>query len=132
MIKNKVNLWIGNNFSSADDYTRYFELDYSNDGDIDDPDYKICGFCKGLGIKWYDEDFIGIIRRESKAVPLDDLLEEAAIDEGVKENVKSKCYASGIQKANALVWYADSALAVKPDPSVSYNGLKCIGLFEGD
>ncbi|WP_179141364.1 immunity 22 family protein, partial [Cronobacter sakazakii] len=80
----------------------------------------------------YDEDFIGIIRRESKAVPLDDLLEEAAVDESEKENVKSKCYASGIQKANALVWYADSALDVKPDPSVSYNGLKCIGLFEGD
>ncbi|MDQ9186169.1 immunity 22 family protein [Cronobacter sakazakii] len=72
------------------------------------------------------------MRRESKAVPLDDLLEEAAVDESEKENVKSKCYASGIQKANALVWYADSALDVKPDPSVSYNGLKCIGLFEGD
>ncbi|ELY3740251.1 immunity 22 family protein [Cronobacter sakazakii] len=132
MINNKVHLWIGNNFSSEDDYMRYFELDYSTDGDIDDPDYQVCGFCKGLGIKWYDEDFIGIIRRESKAVPLDDLLEAAAVDEGEKENVKAKCNASGIQKANALVWYADSALDVKPDPSVSYNGLKYIGLFEGD
>ncbi|EKM6343768.1 immunity 22 family protein, partial [Cronobacter sakazakii] len=61
-----------------------------------------------------------------------DLLEAAAVDESEKENVKSIYYASGIQKTNALVWYADSALAVKPDPSVSYNGLKYIGLFEGD
>ncbi len=50
MMNNKVHIWIENNFSSADDYIRYFELDYSTDGDIDDPDYKICGFCKELGI----------------------------------------------------------------------------------
>lgn len=96
MIKNKVNLWIGNNFSSEDDYIRYFELDYSTDGDIDDPDYKICGFCKELGIKWYDEDFIGIIPRENKEVSIDDFLEAVAVDEGEKENVKTKCNASGI------------------------------------
>ncbi|EOV9543741.1 immunity 22 family protein [Cronobacter sakazakii] len=132
MINNNVHLWIGNNFSSEDDYMRYFELDYSTDGDTDDPDYNVCGFCRDLGIKWYDVDFIGIIPRENKEVSLYDLLEEAAVDESEKENVKSIYYASGIQKANALVWYADSALDVKPDPSVSYNGLKYIGLFEGD
>ncbi|KAB0866820.1 hypothetical protein FZH98_10915 [Cronobacter sakazakii] len=51
MINNKVHLWIGNNFSSEDDYMRYFELDYSTDGDTDDPDYNVCGFCRDLGIK---------------------------------------------------------------------------------
>ncbi|WP_406549578.1 immunity 22 family protein [Cronobacter malonaticus] len=60
------------------------------------------------------------------------MLEEAAVDESEKENVKSKCYASEIQKVNALVWHADSALDMKPDPSISYNGLKYIGLFKGD
>ncbi|EOU1338696.1 immunity 22 family protein [Cronobacter malonaticus] len=75
---------------------------------------------------------MGIIHRESKAVPLDDLLEEAAVDESKKENVKSIFNASGIPKLNALVWYADSELNMKPDPSISYNGLKYIGLFEGD
>ncbi len=29
---------------------RYFYLDFSNDGDIDDPDYNVCGFCRDLGI----------------------------------------------------------------------------------
>ncbi len=29
---------------------RYFELDYSTEGDIDDPDYNVCGFCRDLGI----------------------------------------------------------------------------------
>ncbi|EOB9998569.1 immunity 22 family protein [Cronobacter sakazakii] len=132
MINNKVHIWIGNNFSSADDYMRYFELDYSTDGDTDDPDYNVCGFCRDLGIKWYDEGFIGIIPRENKEVSIDDLLEAAALDEGEKENVKAKCNTSGIQKANALVWYAESALNMKPDPSVSCNGLKYIGLFEVD
>lgn len=75
---------------------RYFGLDYSTDGDTDDSNYNVCGFCRDLGIKWYDEDFIGIITRENKEVSLDDLLEAAAVDEGKKENVKSKCYASGI------------------------------------
>ncbi len=96
MINNKVHIWIENNFSSADDYIRYFELDYSTDGDIDDPDYQVCGFCKELGIKWYDEDFIGIIPRENKEVSIDDFLEAVAVDEGEKENVKTKCNASGI------------------------------------
>lgn len=50
MMNNKVHIWIENNFSSADDYMRYFELDYSTDGDIDDPDYNVCGFCRDLGI----------------------------------------------------------------------------------
>ncbi|EPE7078961.1 immunity 22 family protein [Cronobacter sakazakii] len=63
---------------------------------MDDPDYNVCGFCRDLGIKWYDVDFIGIIPRGNKEVSLDDLLEAAAVDEGKKENVKSKCYASGI------------------------------------
>ncbi|ELY4859008.1 immunity 22 family protein [Cronobacter sakazakii] len=132
MVNNKVHLWIGNNFSTEDDYMRYFELDYSTDGDIDDPDYQVCGFCKDLGIKWYDEDFVSIIPRKNKEISLNDLLEEAAVDEGEKENAKAKCYALGIQKANALVWYADSPLNMKPDPSISYNALKYIGLFEGD
>ncbi|EPA9747564.1 immunity 22 family protein [Cronobacter malonaticus] len=71
-----------------------------------------------------------IITRENKAVSLDVLLEEAAVDESEKENVKSIFNASGIPKANALVWYADSELNMKPDPSISYNALKYIGLFE--
>ncbi|CCJ90732.1 hypothetical protein BN132_2660 [Cronobacter turicensis 564] len=38
----------------------------------------------------------------------------------------------GIKKANAMVWYADAELNIKPDPAISYNELKYIGLFEGD
>ncbi|ELY4677571.1 immunity 22 family protein [Cronobacter turicensis] len=132
MSDNKVHLWIGSNFLSEEDYMAYFELDYSTEGDIDDPNYKVCGFCRDLGIKWYDEDFIGIIPREENEVSLDILLEEAAVDEDEIKNVRAKCKSLGIKKANAMVWYADAELNIKPDPSISYNGLKYIGLFEGD
>ena len=29
--------------------------------DFDDPDYKLCPFCKDINQRWYDEDLIGII-----------------------------------------------------------------------
>jgi len=32
----KIHVWVGVNFSSEDDYLKYFELDYSVD--LDDPD----------------------------------------------------------------------------------------------
>ncbi|MEI2680971.1 immunity 22 family protein [Erwinia aphidicola] len=128
----KVHLWMGTNMGSESKYQEYFELDYSVEGDFDDPSYKVCGFCKDVGIKWYDEDFIGIIPRKAVEVSLDDILEDAAVDDDEKESIKEKCLALGINKANALFWYADAELTVKEPIKNSYNGLKYIGVFDGD
>ncbi|WP_275389799.1 immunity 22 family protein, partial [Xenorhabdus bovienii] len=71
--ENSVHLWIGNNFSSEDEYMKYFELDYSVEGNFDDPNYKLCQFCKDIGLQWYDEDFIGIIPRRDESVSIDEI-----------------------------------------------------------
>nr|WP_306309658.1 immunity 22 family protein [Xenorhabdus yunnanensis] len=49
VIENRVHLWIGSNFSSEDEYMEYFQLDYSVEGDFENPNYKICQFCKDIG-----------------------------------------------------------------------------------
>ncbi|AVB21596.1 MULTISPECIES: immunity 22 family protein [Pseudomonas syringae group] len=128
----KVHLWVGTNFSSESDYKKYFELDYSTEGDFDDPKYKLCGFCKDVNIKWYDEDFIGIIPRHENEVEVDEILKDAAIDQSEWLRAKAACASLGILKANAVFWYADADLIVSPSDKNTYNGLIYIGLFEGD
>ncbi|MHA8113676.1 immunity 22 family protein [Kosakonia cowanii] len=110
----KVHLWIGSNYDSEEQYHSYFALDYSTDGDFDDPAYQVCPFCRYLGIKWYDEDFIGIIPREAEDVALDEILQEAAIDKDEISKVKAICSASGIEKTNAILWYSSGDLPLSP------------------
>lgn len=131
-MENKVHVWIGNNFSLEEEYIKYFELDYSVEGDFDNPNYKLCGFCKDIGIQWYDIDVIGIIPRHNEEVILDELLLDAAIDDNEFISVKKKCANLGIKKANAIFWYQDAELVLKKPIKSQYNGLKYIGLFNGD
>lgn len=130
--ENVVHLWIGSNFSSEENYMEYFKLDYSVEGDFDNPDYKLCGFCKDIGIQWYDEDFIGIIPRQDNEVTLDEILIEAAIDQDEWISVKKHCDKLGIKKANALFWYQDAELTIDESINNQYNELKYIGVFKGD
>ncbi|WP_397457604.1 immunity 22 family protein [Pseudomonas asplenii] len=132
MANNNVHIWIGSNFSPEVEYMAYFKLDYSVEGDFDDPAYQLCGFCKDIGTRWYDEDFIGIIPRAGDDVPLDEILMEAAVDEDELPQVKARCQALGISKANAIFWYQDAELVLPQPIKDSYNGLKYIGLFQGD
>lgn len=126
----KVHLWVGTNFEAESDYQKYFELDYS--AELDEPTYKVCGFCKDIGIRWYDEDFIGIIPRSEQEIALDDLLKNSTLDPSELENVKAECANLGITKANAMFWYSDGGVDVSQPYKSNYNGLKYIGLFEGD
>ncbi len=128
----KVHLWIGTTHQPEAKYQRYFEIDYSTEGDLDDPNYKICGFCRDIGEVWYDEDFIGIIPRSETEVSIDEILTEAAIDVADYDDIKSICNALGIEKANAIFWYADASLTISEPYKENYNGLKYIGLFNGD
>jgi len=127
-----VHVWVGSNFSKDDEYMSYFEIDHSTEGDFEDPNYKLCGFCRDVGIVWYDEDFIGIIPRCEHEVSLDEILTEAAVDEDELPLVKARCEALGIKKANAIFWYQDADLVLEQPIKDSYNGLKYIGVFQGD
>jgi len=126
----KIHVWVGSNFESEADYLKYFELDYSVD--IDNPAYKVCGFCKDVGIRWYDEDFIGIIPRKSQEVNLDEIVKESSVDPSELERLKAGCVSNGINKANAIFWYSDGGVIVSEPLKSNYNGLKYIGLFEGN
>ncbi|WP_193016256.1 immunity 22 family protein [Proteus sp. FME41] len=131
-MENKVHLWIGSNFSSEEEYRHYFELDYSEEDGIDSPNYRVCGFCKDLGIVWYDEDFIGVIPRFDNNVTLDDVLVDAAVDESEISSIKAKCEALGIKNANAIFWYQDPELVIKESGNQTYNNLHYIGEYNGD
>lgn len=43
-----IHIWIGTTHKTEEEYLKYFELDYSTEGDFDDPDYKLCLFVKTL------------------------------------------------------------------------------------
>lgn len=131
-MENKVHLWIGSNYSSEEEYMHYFELDYSGEGEIDDPNYKVCRFCQDLGIVWYDEDFIGVIPRFDNNVTLDEILVDAAVDESEISLVKAKCKELGIKSANAIFWYQDPELVIKEHDNQTYNNLHYIGQYNGD
>ncbi|AXM94860.1 immunity 22 family protein [Pseudomonas plecoglossicida] len=126
----KIHVWVGSNFESEADYLKYFELDYSVD--IDDPAYKVCGFCKDIGIKWYDEDFMGIIPRKPQEVSLDEIVKDSSVDPSELERLKASCVSNGINKANAIFWYSDGGVVIPEPLKANYNGLKYIGLFEGN
>lgn len=126
----KVHLWIGTNFSSNEVYLKYFELEYTED--LDDPAYKACGFCQDIGARWYDEDFIGIIPRKSCEVSLDEILKDAAVDRACIGSVKAECLRLGVTKANAIFWYSDGATPISIPLKSNYNGLKYVGLYEGE
>ncbi|KIY37543.1 hypothetical protein TZ03_27290 [Pseudomonas sp. 10-1B] len=126
----KIHVWVGSNFSLEPKYLKYFELDYTVE--LDDPAYEICGFCKDIGIEWYDEDFIGIIPRWEKEVDLDQVLAESSVDFSEMGNLKAACLKLGITKANAIFWYSDGGTVVSRPIKSSYNGLQYVGLFEGN
>ena len=96
MNDNNVHVWIGSNFASEAEYMDYFKLDYSVEGDFDDPCYKPCGFCKDIGTLWYDEDFIGIIPRCNSEGSLNEILVEVAVDQDELPLLKKSCEAPGI------------------------------------
>ncbi|MFZ4931761.1 immunity 22 family protein [Chryseobacterium sp. Mn2064] len=129
---NKIHLWIGTTFKPEEEYQKYFELDYSTEGDFDNPKYKLCEFCKDIGKVWYDQDFIGIIPRFEEEVSLDEILEESSTDPEEWDSIKDFCHQNGIEKANAVFWYADGDLVVPKPYRTAYNGLQYIGMFEGD
>ena len=127
-------LWIGITDKSEEDYNKYFEIDYSIE-DIDDPDYKPCQFCKDIGEKWYDEDFIIMNSPLEKEIDIEDFIktEYSGVDKQEYEKILNKCMKLNILKANALISYSVSDdkndLLDIPNKNIYFNGLKYIGCF---
>ncbi|PIT40773.1 hypothetical protein BHC54_02320 [Snodgrassella alvi] len=110
-------------------YNKYFELDYSTE-DLDDPDYKVCDFCKDISDNWYDEDFIAYPEPLKKEVDIGKLIDKLISPElDCRQKIINRCHSLGITKANALFWYKASELTLKKPYKENYNGLKYIGIF---
>ena len=123
-------LWIGTNFMPIEKYNKYFELDYSTE-DLDDPDYKVCDFCKDIGDNWYDEDFLAYPEPLKKEVDIGKLIDKLIFSKlNCKQEIINRCHSLGITKANALFFYKASELTLKKPYKENYNGLKYIGIFK--
>ncbi|WP_285398391.1 immunity 22 family protein [Lysinibacillus sp. fls2-241-R2A-57] len=124
----KVHIWVGNNFEK--DYEEYFELDYREDVEIGDLDYKICSFCKDIGEVFYDEDWIGYTQH-SQEIDLDILINqgELSVMEETITKIREICIKKGVEKANAVFWYYDGGIMIK-DKEKLYNKLTYIGMFD--
>lgn len=125
----KIHIWIGHTNKDEDSYDEYFELDYSTEGDFDDPDYKPCQFCIDIGKKWYNEDFLGNIPLFDEDVEITKLLGQTVLAKDEVANVISKCNNLGIEEANAVFYYTDSELNIQEPYQENYNDLKYIGMF---
>jgi hypothetical protein len=126
----KIHIWIGTTKKSKEEYFKYFELDYSTEGDFDDPDYKECGFCIDISEKWYDEDMIGIIPVSNENKPIVSLLEEIPLKKSEYDKVVNRCNLIGLNYGNAIFYYTDSELVINKPYKNNYNDLKYVGFYE--
>jgi hypothetical protein len=127
----KVHIWIGTTEKDEEAFAEYFEQDYSTEGDFDDPEYKVCGFCEDIGEKWYDEDFLGVGMFDS-AVEVKELLYETVIKvPEAYDAACAKCAELGITGGNMVFYYTDANLVVA-DSNKKYNGLQYLGLFDSE
>lgn len=124
-----IHVWIGKTDKEEDEYLKYFELDYSTEGDFDDPEYVVCQFCKDIGEKWYDEDFIGIIPLFEEELSVKDILKQVPIANEEIENVVSKAEELGVLSGNAVFYLTDSEIELPKPFKATYNNLMYIGKF---
>jgi len=125
----KLHVWIGINHN--ENYKSYFELDWSTH--LDDPAYIVCGFCRDIGKKWYDNRCMHVIISNDQRTPVDVdvLLGELFVTEETLFDVKEICKMKGIQKANLMFFYIDHETTIQ-DKDKLYNGSVYIGEFDCD
>lgn len=124
----KVHIWVGNNFEK--DYEEYFELDYREDVEIGDSDYKVCGFCRDIGVEFYDEDWIGYAQHPQE-IDLDILINQDELSVTAETIIKIReiCIRLGFEKANSIFWYYDGDIEMKGKEK-PFNNLTYIGMFD--
>jgi hypothetical protein len=124
-----IHLWIGTTEKNEEDYLKYFELDYSTEGDFDDPEYKLCEFCKDINKQWYNEDFIGIIPLHKNKILVGELIKETPIDRNEISKIIEECNRLNIVKGNAIFYLTDAEIEINKPYKENYNGLKYIGKY---
>lgn len=127
-MKRNIHIWIGTSSKEEEEYLKYFELDYETE-DFEDPNYRVCGFCKDIGEVWYDEDFIGIIPLFEEEVGVDELIATTPLGSVSKKSVREECLKLGIKKGNAIFFISDTDLNIEQPYKDNYNELKYIGKF---
>lgn len=125
----KVHIWIGTTTVTEEVYLKYFELDFSTEGDFDDPDYKVCGFCSDIEMNWYNEDFIGIVPRFEEEQCISEIIKSTVVNKLGYPKVFEECRNLGITKANTILFYTDAKLELRKS-NQRYNGLQYIGVFD--
>jgi hypothetical protein len=120
----KVFLWLGKTSKTQEAFDEYFKLDYS-----EDDTKKICGFCKDIGKKWYDEDFIGYLRFDEE-MSVTDILKDVPISPDDTDAILEKCKELNLESVNAVYWY--SGEIETPSHSKDYNELLFIGEYNLD
>ncbi|WP_149274988.1 immunity 22 family protein [Pareuzebyella sediminis] len=125
----KVFIWLGETDKSQQQLEDYFRLDYSVEGNFDDPTYKICGFCKDIGEKWYNEDFVGYLKFKN-SLSIQEILKHIPVALHESKKIMSICREMGIVKVNCSYWYSGEIKI--PSRHKSYNGINFIGEFDLD
>lgn len=125
-----IHIWIGTTKKNQEEYDCYFDLDYSTEGDFDDPEYRVCQFCIDINQKWYDEDMLGNIPLFCDNQPVENLISLVPIYKEEVENILSICSSLGVKSGNAIFYYTDSELVIDEPCRDNYNGLSYIGRFK--
>ncbi len=121
----RIFLWLGDTNKNQSQFDEYFKLDYSENID----DRKVCGFCKDIGIKWYDEDFIGYLKFDQK-MTISEILENVPVSPDDIDEVLSICKELDIEFVNSVYWY--SGEIESPSINKRYNELLYIGEYNLD
>jgi hypothetical protein len=134
---NKVTilLWIGNNFSSDEEYQQYFHQFEGIQKDLLNPKPR-CLFCADVGHIAYIREKLIMPNRFSSPQDINLIIDKIEVNESEKKKIYEQCIKSGITTANAVFWYINNNrslnLDVKKPYKENYNGLKYIGEFNAD
>jgi hypothetical protein len=127
-----IQLWIGNNFSSDEEYEIYFQQE-DLPIDSDDPS---CKFCADVDAYGYIEARLIVPERFSSPQDINLIIDTIEVNESEKKNIYEQCIKLGITTANAVFWYVNNDyslnLEVQKPYKENYNGLKYIGEFNAD
>ena len=124
-VMDAIHIWIGYSSKSEAEFFQYFAINTADR----DAGTGASQFDKDIGIRWYDDDLIGIYFKESSTGLADAIAELPLASAAVEQLVLSKCWELKIDVANALFYYTDADLAIA-DSKKKYNGLTYLGAFD--
>lgn len=130
-----IHLWIGNNFSSDEEYKNYFRQFEGIQKDPLNPKPR-CQFCADTGNIAYMTENLIMLDKFSSTKDMNFIINKVEVNENERKKITEKCNELGIKSANAVFWYVNNdpmlELEIKKPYKENYNGLKYIGEFKAD